>query len=192
MAPQPTTVTVSSLMARFRSGDREAADQLFSLLYPELRRLAAIKMNAEGGQHSWQPSLLVNELYLQLIKVRSLPSPANGDRSERDHFLQFAGHVMRHLLIDHSRLLSKRAVKIDIAHFDFAEEESGAATLQEIDDLLESLAGIHPRLRSIVEMKVFEGLPVEEIADRLEVAPRTVARNWTFCKEWLREQLTVE
>src|ERR1700758_3524585 len=120
MAPHPTTGTVASLMARFRGGDREAADQLFSLLYPELRRLAAIKMNAEGSQHSWQPSLLVNELYLQLINVRSLPSPASADRSERDHFLQFAGHVMRHLLIDHSRLLSKRTLKIDIAHFDLA------------------------------------------------------------------------
>jgi DNA-directed RNA polymerase specialized sigma24 family protein len=168
MTPNPTTGTIASLMARFRCGDREAADQLFSLLYPELRRLAAIKMNAD------------------------LPSPASGDRSERDHFLQFAGHVMRHLLIDHSRLLSKRTLKIDIAHFDFAGEEVGTATLQEIDDLLEKLSGIHPRLRSIVEMKVFEGLLVEEIADRLEIAPRTVARNWAFCKKWLREQLEAE
>jgi len=54
------------------------------------------------------------------------------------------------------------------------------------------LAAIHPRLRSVVEMKVFEGLSMEEIADRIQVAPRTVARNWTFCKGWLREQLSVE
>jgi len=192
MAPHETTGTIATLMARFRSGDREAADQLFSLLYPELRRLAAAKMKAEGSQHSWQPSLLVNELYLRLIKVRSLPSPTCDDRSERDHFLRFAGHVMRHLLIDHARLLSKRAVKIDIAQFDIAAEEGGTATLQEIDQLLEKLAGIHPRLRSIVEMKVFEGLSVEEIANRLDIAPRTVARNWTFCKQWLREQLKAD
>jgi RNA polymerase sigma factor (TIGR02999 family) len=179
-------------MVRFRAGDREAADQLFSILYPELRRLAALKMNAEESQHSWQPSLLVNELYLRLVKVRSLPSAISGDRSERENFLQFAGHVMRHLLIDHSRLLSQRAVKIDIPQFDSAAEEAGTATLQEIDDLLDKLAAIHPRLRSVVEMKVFEGLPVEEIADRLKVAPRTVARNWTFCKGWLREQLKLE
>lgn len=123
-------------MARFRCGDREAADQLFSILYPELRRLAAIKMNAEDSQHSWHPTVLVNELYLQLVKVKSLPAPANADRSEREHFLQFAGHVMRHLLIDHSRLLTKRAVKIDIAQFD-SFEETGTPNLQEIDDLLE-------------------------------------------------------
>ncbi len=192
MTSPQTSTTVASLMVRFRAGDREAADRLFSILYPELRRLAALKMNAEENQHSWQPSLLVNELYLQLVKVRSLPPAISGDRSEREQFLQFAGHVMRHLLIDHSRRLSKRAAKIDIAQFDLAAEEGGTATLQEIDDLLEKLAAIHPRLRSVVEMKVFEGLSVEEMADRLGVAPRTVARNWTFCKEWLRDQLKME
>jgi RNA polymerase sigma factor (TIGR02999 family) len=188
MPSQRSSITVSSLMARFRLGDRQAADQLFSLLYPELRRLAAIKMNAEGSQHSWQPSLLVNELYLQLVKVKSLPAPETADRSEREQFLQLAAHVMRNLLIDHSRLLSHRITKVDIAKFEVLDE-SGDATLQEIDELLEKLASIHPRLRSVVEMKVFEGLSVDEIGMRLGIAPRTVARNWTFCKQWLREKL---
>lgn len=191
MACSEASVTVASLMARLREGDREAAGQLFTALYPELRRLAATKMSAEPSDHSWQPSLLVNELYLQLIKVKSLPAPANAARSEREHFLQFAGHVMRHLLIDHARLQSRRVTKIDIANFEFTDTHQSNATLQEVDNLLEKLAAIHPRLRSIVEMKVFEGLAVDEIAGRLQVAPRTVARNWTFCKEWLREQLDV-
>jgi RNA polymerase sigma factor (TIGR02999 family) len=189
MVSSESSQTVASLMARFRQGDRDAADQLFTFLYPELKRLATAKMNAEGNQHSWQPSLLVNELYLQLVKVKSLPAPDRTGRSEREHFLQFAAHVMRHLLIDHSRLLASRTTKIDIAHFDVAGEEGGTVNLQEIDDILEKLAAIHPRLRSIVEMKVFEGQSVEEIAKRLEIAPRTVARNWTFCKQWLRENL---
>ena len=192
MASPETSVTVASLMLRFRSGDREAADHLFSVLYPELRRLAAAKMNAEGSDHSWQPSLLVNELYLQLIKVKSLPAPESSSRSEREHFLQFAGHVMRHLLVDHARLLSRRTTKIDIANFEWIASENNGATLQDMDDLLARLGAIHPRLRSVVEMKVFEELSVEEIAHRLEVAPRTVARNWTFCKGWLREQLKVD
>ncbi len=191
MACSEASVTIASLMARLREGDREAADQLFTALYPELQRLAATKMRAEASDHSWQPSLLVNELYLQLIKVKSLPAPAKAARSEREHFLQFAGHVMRHLLIDHARLQSRRVIKIDIANFEFIDTHQSSVTLQEMDNLLEKLAAIHPRLRSIVEMKVFEGLAVDEIAGRLQVAPRTVARNWTFCKEWLREQLDV-
>jgi len=192
MASSEKTHSVAALLARLRSGDREAADHLFSALYPELRRLAAVKMSAEGRDHSWQPSLLVNELYLQLIKVKSLPAPQSSTRSEREHFLQFAGHVMCHLLIDHARLLSRRTTKIDIANFDLAGGEANNATLQEMDDLLDKLAAIHPRLRSIVEMKVFEGSSMEEIADRLQIAPRTAARNWAFCKGWLREQLSLE
>ena len=74
MASPETSVTVAGLMLRLRSGDREAAYKLVSVLYPELRRLAAAKMCADGSSHSWQPSLLVNELYLQIIKVKSLPS----------------------------------------------------------------------------------------------------------------------
>lgn len=183
--------TVASLMARLRAGDREAADQLFILFYPELKRLAAVKMTAEGSQHSWQPSQLVHELYLRLVRIKSLAVPDIMQSSEREQFLHFAGHVMRHLLIEHSRLLVHRARKIDIAHFDLAETDADNPTLQEIDDLLENLAAIHPRLRSIVEMKVFEGLSMDEVADRLQVAPRTAARNWSFCKQWLREHLGV-
>ena len=189
MACSEASVTVASLMARLREGDREAADQLFTALYPELQRVAAAKMSAEPSDHSWQPTLLINELYLQLIKVKSLSAPTNSARSEREHFLQFAGHVMRHLLIDHARLQSRRVTKIDIANFEFIDTHQSSATLQEMDSLMEKLAAVHPRLRRIVEMKVFEGLAVDEIAGRLQVAPRTVARNWTFCKEWLREQL---
>ena len=191
MAPSSSLASVGHLLARFRDGDREAADQLFLTLYPELKRLAAAKMKAEKSEHSWQPSLLVNELYLRLLKASYLGSPAKGDGSEREHFLQFAGQVMRQLLIDHSRLLATRSVKIDIAQVDFSADGNSVATLQEMDELLERLAAIHPRLRSIVEMKVFEGLTVESIAERLELAPRTVARNWAFSREWLREEMKV-
>lgn len=189
MASTGSFETVGSLMARFRAGDRDAADQLVVLLHPELRRLAATKMNGEASGHSWQPSLLVNELYLHLIKVKSLPAPENSSRSEREQFLQFAGHVMRHLLIDHSRRLSRRTTKIDIANFEGMPNENGNATLQQIDSLLDKLGAIEPRLRLTVELKVFEGLSLEEIAERINIHPRVAARDWTFCKRWLREKL---
>ncbi len=183
--------SISSLMVRFRNGDRTATDALFMLLYPELKRLATIKMASENTEHSWQPSLLVNELYLQLLKVKSLRAPdLSLGESEREHFLRFAGHVMRNLLIDHSRAPAKRYGKIDFANFPLPDDKPGQVTLKEIDDLLENLAKINPRLRSIVELKVFEGLQVEEIAKRLGIAERTVARNWVFCKQWLREQFS--
>lgn len=189
MAPPSTYQTIGSLMARFREGDRSAADQLFILLHPELRRLAAAKMQSEPTGHSWQPSLLVNELYLHLVKVKSLPAAESSARSEREHFLQFAGHVMRHLLIDHARLLSRRSTRIDIAQFEDVAGESGTASLQEIDNLLDKLGAIEPRLRSVVEMKVFEGLSLDDIAGRLGISSRTAERDWTFCRRWLRDKL---
>ena len=64
--------TVVTLMAELRSGSKEAAHRLTELLYPELRRLAAAKMRSERAEHSWQPTLLVNELYLELLKVKGL------------------------------------------------------------------------------------------------------------------------
>ena len=71
--------SITTLMVRFRAGDRAAADGLFVRLYPELKRLAAAKMASENAEHSWQPSVLVNELYLQMLKVKALPRP--DDRS---------------------------------------------------------------------------------------------------------------
>ena len=97
---------------------------------------------------------------------------------------------MRNLLIDHSRAPARRYHKIDIASFPVLDEQPGQTTLKEIDDLLEQLALINPRLRNIVEMKVFEGMQVAEISERLGIAERTVARNWVFCKQWLREQFS--
>lgn len=190
MLAEPEVHSVATLMGRFRAGDRSAADQLFTLLYPELKRLAAAKMALEKAEHSWHASVLVNELYLQLQKVKTLQRPPDhsGD-SEREHFLRFAGHIMRNLLIDHSRSPANRYQKIDIASFPMPDDTPGQVTLKEVDDLLDKLSQLDSRLRSIVEMKVFEGLQVSEIAQRLGIGERTVARNWVFCKQWLREHL---
>src|SRR5262249_3997071 len=106
--------TVSHLMADFRKGDRAAADRLVELLYPELRRLAAAKMKGERSEHTWQPTLLVNELYLALVKIKALKggSDLSGDQ-EKAAFLGLAGHVMKRLLIEHARPLYRRSEKIE-------------------------------------------------------------------------------
>jgi RNA polymerase sigma factor (TIGR02999 family) len=181
--------TVARLMADFRKGDATAANQLVELLYPELRRLAAAKMKGEGAGHTWQPTLLVNELYLALVKIKALGgdgSPA-GDQ-EKAAFLGLAGNVMRRLLIDHSRPLYRRAEKVE-----FREEDNpntaGADSLHYVEETLSRLGGIDPKLRTVIEMRVFEGLTGDEIAQRLGCSPRTVANYWTFAKHWLRMEL---
>lgn len=180
---------VARLMQAFRGGDQFAANQLVELFYPELRRIAANKMRGEKAEHSWQPTVLVNELYLELTKVKAL-RPGDEDVGEKTAFLALASHMMRRLLIHHSRPLAKKAEKVDI---DDGVHRTALATseesLRQMENLLTGLAEIDPKLRAVVELKVFEGLTGEEIAKRLDCAPRSVARYWNFAKQWLEQQL---
>ncbi len=95
--------SVGDLIAQVRQGIHGAVGELMEALYPELRRLAAAKMKAERTDHTWQPTALVHELYLELLKSKSLGS--TGDPREKATFFGLAGHMMMRLLIHHSRPL---------------------------------------------------------------------------------------
>jgi len=180
---------VSRLMTDLRNGDRAAADGLVELFYPELRKLAAAKMKGERSEHTWQPTLLVNELYLALVKVKALNGggDSRGDQ-ERAAFLGLAGHIMKRLLIEHSRPLYRRAEKIE-----FRDTPDlippGVESLHFVEEVLSRLAAIDPKLRTVIEMRVFEGLTADEIAKQLGCSPRTVASHWAFAKRWLEKEL---
>src|SRR5579871_418665 len=181
--------TIRQLMADLRSGDRDAADRLTELFYPELRRMAAARMQRERPDHTWQPTILVNELYMELARVSGLP-PGSGDaESERAAFLGLAGFMMKRLLIHHARPLYRRADKTGISE-GLEDPGSGAASLREIEDLLDRLGRVDPVLRQVVELKVFEGLSREETAARLGCSLRTVARHWEFARHWLQEAMS--
>src|SRR5499427_1474599 len=92
---------VEGLMAAFRAGDTRAGGQLIELFYPELKRLAAGHLRGERKEHSWQPTLLVNELYLELIKIKALEPPDRDRYNEKAVFFGLAGQIMRRLLIHH-------------------------------------------------------------------------------------------
>jgi RNA polymerase sigma factor (TIGR02999 family) len=179
---------MSRLFKQFREGDTGAANQLVTLFYPELRRLAASKMKGERSGHSWQPTVLVNEFYLELVKLKALAADEEG-RDDMQAFFGLAAFLMKRLLIHHARPLSSRAIKVSVEDSPVLYQ---AQDLQVIDDLLYRLEAIDPKLRSVVEMKVFEGLSVDEIAVQLSCAPRTVARHWAFARKWLEAQLGKE
>lgn len=179
---------ISQLMAAFRAGDSQAANELVEIFHPELRRLAQNHLRRERASHSWQPTLLVNELYLQLVRIRALRPQENGGEDDRAAFLGLAGLLMRRLLIHHSRPLSRNVVKLSL-DADGIEALHGG-TLDETDALLARLEAIRPRLRAVVELRVFEGLTGEEIAGRLNCGPATVARDWNFARHWLEKELS--
>jgi RNA polymerase sigma factor (TIGR02999 family) len=178
--------TVASLMASFRTGDQTAAGRLVEIFYPELRRIAVARMRAERPGHTLQPTALVHQLYLELVKVKALRSTSSGGADEKRAFLGLAAYLMKRLLIHHARPLSKRAEKTELP--DFPTPESGTEdALIEIDGTLNRLAAINPALRRVVELRVFEGLTREEIAREIGCGTATVARHWTFARNWLED-----
>src|SRR5438105_584233 len=105
-------------MAGFRNGDHEAARQLVELFYPELSRIAAARMRAERSDHTLQPTAVVHQLYLELVKLKALRPSSSGGGDEKAAFLGLAGYLMKRLLIHHARPLSKRAGKAEVSDLD--------------------------------------------------------------------------
>jgi RNA polymerase sigma factor (TIGR02999 family) len=174
------------LMARFRAGDPEAAGRLVELFYPELRRIAAERMRSERPDHTLQPTAVVHQFYLELVKIKALRSTSSDGANEKAAFLGLAAFLMKRLLIHHARPLARRSDKAEVP--DLPDPRSaGEHSLLEIDDTLNRLAAINPALRRVVELKVFEGLTREEIASQMGCGTSTVARHWTFARNWLED-----
>lgn len=177
---------ISKLMSEFRNGDNRAAGQLIELLYPELKRMAESQMRQEWRENSWQPTLLVNELYLEVMKFRGLPSQREEPENAKAAFLALAAKVMKRLLIHHARPLSRKAHKVPIDESRLVNAETN---ILEVEDMLSRIGEVKPEIRAVVEMKVFQGLKAEEIAQRLGCAPITVHRHWNFARKWLEKEL---
>jgi RNA polymerase sigma factor (TIGR02999 family) len=181
---------VGGLLRQWQNGRKTAADEFFTTLYPELRRLAAARLRREREGHSWQPTLLVNELYLELLKNKALDSSFSGE-AERQAFLGLAGFLMKRLLILHSRPLRQRVTERPEAELlDQACQQPAVDHLRFIDQLLDQLGSVDAKLRTVVELKVFEGQSHEEIAKQMQCSVRSVGSYWSFARQWLEEHLS--
>jgi RNA polymerase sigma-70 factor (ECF subfamily) len=179
---------ITQLLKRLSGGDRAAESRLVSLVYAELRRLAARYMQRERRDHTLQPTALVHEAYLKLIEQRRV------DWQSRAHFYCVAARLMRRILVDHAREVkaSKRAgsryrvpLEADVAR---TEEKSGE--LLAIDQALDRLLKHNPRQAQIVELRFFGGCSEEEIAHMLAISVRTVKRDWSVARAWLYAELS--
>jgi len=174
--------SVAQLMTRFRNGDHEAAGRLVELFYPELRRIAAARMRAERAGHTLQPTAVVHQLYLELVKVKALRPSSSASTDEKSAFLSLSAYLMKQMLIHHARPLAKRVEKDELPELPDSPKEH---SLVEIDEALTRLSAINPALRRVVELRVFQGLTRDEIARELGCGPATVARYWSFARNWL-------
>jgi RNA polymerase sigma-70 factor (ECF subfamily) len=190
LAPEPpgSDNSITALLGQLSAGNREVEAILIPQVYGELRRLAARYMRHERGEHTLQPTALVNEAYAQLVKQPQVPWQS------RAHFFATASRLMRHILVDHARkrLAAKRG---GLQHQVTLDEEVFQAQDRTIDVLvlheaLEHLTELDPRQARIVELHFFGGLNFEEIAEVLEVSERTVKRDWTMARAWLKGELS--
>ena len=183
-----TQDSVTLLMRSAAAGNAEAAASLFAIVYDELRRLAASALRHERPDHTLQPTALVHEAYLRL-------SDEPDDRwRDRGHFVAVAALAMRRILVDHARSRNARKRTRDgteapqAASLDPAEPASGVDFVL-LDRALARLATLDPRQAKIVELRFFAGLSVEETAEVIGAATRTVKRDWQSARAWLRREM---
>ena len=182
----PPTHQVTALLRAWSDGDEAAINALMPLVYGELRRLARLYMSRERHALTLQPTALVNEAYLRLVDIQRVRW------RDRAHFLAVSARVMRRVLVDVARARAslKRAGGIQRVSFDEALVPAAWSTdLLALDDALNTLAERDARKGQVIELRFFGGLTVEETAEALHVAPRTVMRDWRLARAWLSREL---
>ncbi|MEK6282411.1 MAG: sigma-70 family RNA polymerase sigma factor [Acidobacteriota bacterium] len=181
---------LTGLLIEWRAGDKTALDKLTPLVYDELRRIAHRYVRRERNGHTLGTTALVNEAYLRLAGTKNIAW------NDRAHFFAATAQVMRHVLIDHARrrLYAKRggqAQQVPIEDVSAMSEER-ADELVALDEALHDLAKLDPRKASVVELRYFGGLSLEETADVLDVSLMTVRRDWRAAKAWLYKAVNGE
>lgn len=180
--------SVTELFEKARSGDEGAREQLFPLVYEELRRLAAGYMRRENPRHTLQATALVHEAYLRLTPGVKL------QWQNRAHFLALVARTMRQILVESARArhAEKRggaAARAVTLHDELLGHAERSLDVMALDEALQKLGEVDARQADLVELRFFGGLTVEETAEVLNISPATVKRDWTFAQAWLRRYM---
>lgn len=184
----------TTLLFDWRQGNRAALDELFPVVYDELRRRAHACLRAERDGHTLSTTALVHETYLKLLDVERVRW------NDRCHFLALASTAMRRVLVSSARRhrAGKRGGGARPATAGVTELSGGAswpvsaeraAEMIALDRALDQLAALDARLARTVELRYFGGMSVDEVAEALEVAPSTVKLDWSKAKAWLYREL---
>ena len=179
---------VTRILNALEHGHAGAADELLPLVYQELRVLAAQKLSKEPPGQTLQATALVHEAYIRL--VGDDPQNWNG----RGHFFAAAAEAMRRILVEGAR--RKKSAKrggdrrrVDLEDWDITVHSSPDDLLA-LDEALTTLAEEDPVTADLVKLRYFAGLSLEQVAEILEISPRTAARYWAYGRVWLLREIT--
>lgn len=175
--------TITQLLAQWSAGDPEATERVLPLVYDELHRIAERQLRQERDAHTLQATAIVHEAYLRLAGQAGLEWPS------RAHFFAFSAHLIRRILVDYARRrnrakrggLSKQITLAEAADLPFEKRPDLIA----LNEALSDLEKVDPRKATVVELKFFAGLTLEEIAEQLRISPETVSREWRRARAWL-------
>lgn len=178
----------TTLLDRLGQGDEAAAEQLLPIVYDQLRAVAGSYFRGQRAEHTLQPTALVHEAYLKLVRA------SNQDWEGRGHFCAVAATAMRQILKNHAA--AKRAAKrggpdARQLPLDQITTPGGDSTIDAIafDEALTRLAEYDARLARMIELWFFAGFTMEQVADVLDVSERTVRRDWRRARAWLSVEL---
>lgn len=179
---------ITELLIDWGKGNETALEQLFPLVYDELRRMARRYMRGQPIGHTFQTTELIHEAYLKLAKQDEK------NWQNRAHFFGVAAKAMRHILVDYAR--SKQSQKRGGWQEKITLAENTpvlsvrANEIVALNDALNRLAELDERKSQVVELKYFGGLTTEEIAEVLKISVDTVKRDWRFSRTWLLKELS--
>lgn len=182
---------VTRILQRIESGEGQAAAELLPLVYEDLRRQAAKFLQDERVEHTLQPTALVHEAYLRLV---------DKDREQlwnhRGHFFAAAAESMRRILVDHAR--SRQAIKrggdvqresIELSEIALPERRDDLLAL---DEALAKLEQSDTRKATLVKLRYFAGLTMDQAAAALGVSVATAERDWAYSRVWLLREMTTD
>jgi RNA polymerase sigma factor (TIGR02999 family) len=178
---------ISALLHGWRDGDAAARDRLIAAVYHELRRQAAAHLRRERAQQTLQPTALVHEVYLRLVRQN------RADWRDRRQFFAVAGQIMRRILVDRARArkMAKRSGRWTRVTLD---DRLAAAVpdvdLLDLDRALSELAAFDARKSRIAELRFFAGLSLAETGQVVDLSVATIEREWRAARAWLYSRLT--
>ena len=181
---------VTQMLGAVSRGEEKAANELLSLVYEELRRLAAAKMASEAPGQTLQPTALVHEAWLRLT------SDENRKWNDRTHFFAAAAEAMRRILVDNAR--RKRTARHGGGQHRVEMPEIASAVMETddkvlaVNEALEKFAALDPQKAELVKLRYFVGMTIEQAAEALGLSERTAKRYWAFARAWLHEEIKAQ
>ncbi|MGD8417181.1 MAG: ECF-type sigma factor [Pseudomonadales bacterium] len=174
------------LLVEAESGDQAAFNRMIEVVYPELKRMAHYQLAKERANHTLSTTAIVHEAYERF-------SAQDGPWADKAHFMRTAATIMRHLLVDYARRRNadkrgggEQPVTLEV---DRAGNPADQLAVLQLEEALVEISEIDPRLTSVIECRLFAGLSVAETAEALDMAPRTVERDWQRAKGYINRAL---